>query len=98
MKQWYFIHTYSGHENKVVESLAAQIDRLQITQHTNQDLPFVYRCQHSRIGSQIDAPMAAEAPVFRRHHRVLDDARDARQRHPGSPHPREREPAHQIGF
>ena len=21
MKQWYFIHTYSGHENKVVESL-----------------------------------------------------------------------------
>lgn len=25
MKQWYFIHTYSGHENKVVESLNARI-------------------------------------------------------------------------
>jgi len=25
MKQWYFIHTYSGHENKVVESLHARI-------------------------------------------------------------------------
>ena len=25
MKQWYFIHTYSGHENKVVESLQARI-------------------------------------------------------------------------
>jgi transcriptional antiterminator NusG len=25
MKQWYFIHTYSGHENKVVESLYARI-------------------------------------------------------------------------
>ena len=25
MKQWYFIHTYSGHENKVVESLGARM-------------------------------------------------------------------------
>ena len=25
MKQWYFIHTYSGHENKVMESLNARI-------------------------------------------------------------------------
>jgi transcriptional antiterminator NusG len=25
MKQWFFIHTYSGHENKVVESLNARI-------------------------------------------------------------------------
>jgi transcription termination/antitermination protein NusG len=25
MKQWYFIHTYSGHENKVVESMNARI-------------------------------------------------------------------------
>ena len=25
MKQWYFIHTYSGHENKVVESLWARV-------------------------------------------------------------------------
>src|SRR5436190_19225086 len=25
MRQWYFIHTYSGHENKVVESLNARI-------------------------------------------------------------------------
>lgn len=25
MRQWYFIHTYSGHENKVVESLSARI-------------------------------------------------------------------------
>ncbi len=25
MRQWYFIHTYSGHENKVLESLKARI-------------------------------------------------------------------------
>lgn len=25
MRQWYFIHTYSGHENKVLESLGARI-------------------------------------------------------------------------
>ena len=28
MRQWYFIHTYSGHENKVVESLNARIREL----------------------------------------------------------------------
>ncbi len=30
MKQWYFIHTYSGHENKVLESLNARIRDLQL--------------------------------------------------------------------
>ena len=30
MKQWYFIHTYSGHENKVVESLNARIRDMQL--------------------------------------------------------------------
>jgi transcription termination/antitermination factor NusG len=30
MKQWYFIHTYSGHENKVVESLQARIRDLEL--------------------------------------------------------------------
>lgn len=30
MRQWYFIHTYSGHENKVVESLNARIRDLQL--------------------------------------------------------------------
>jgi transcription termination/antitermination protein NusG len=30
MKQWYFIHTYSGHENKVVESMNARIRDLQL--------------------------------------------------------------------
>ncbi len=30
MKQWYFIHTYSGHENKVVESLAARIRDMEL--------------------------------------------------------------------
>ena len=30
MKQWYFIHTYSGHENKVVESLNARIRDLEL--------------------------------------------------------------------
>lgn len=30
MKQWYFIHTYSGHENKVVESLKARIRDLEL--------------------------------------------------------------------
>jgi transcription termination/antitermination protein NusG len=30
MRQWYFIHTYSGHENKVVESLRARIRDLQL--------------------------------------------------------------------
>jgi len=30
MKQSYFIHTYSGHENKVVESLAARIRDMEL--------------------------------------------------------------------
>ena len=30
MKQWYFIHTYSGHENKVLESLNARIRDMQL--------------------------------------------------------------------
>jgi transcriptional antiterminator NusG len=30
MKQWYFIHTYSGHENKVVESLRARIRDMEL--------------------------------------------------------------------
>jgi len=30
MKQWYFIHTYSGHENKVVESLGARIRDMEL--------------------------------------------------------------------
>ena len=30
MRQWYFIHTYSGHENKVVESLYARIRDMQL--------------------------------------------------------------------
>jgi transcription termination/antitermination protein NusG len=30
MRQWYFIHTYSGHENKVVESLRARIRDLEL--------------------------------------------------------------------
>jgi transcription termination/antitermination protein NusG len=31
MKQWYFIHTYSGHENKVVESLQARIRDMELS-------------------------------------------------------------------
>ncbi|MCC6824227.1 MAG: transcription termination/antitermination protein NusG [Acidobacteria bacterium ACB1] len=30
MKQWFFIHTYSGHENKVVESLSARIRDMEL--------------------------------------------------------------------
>lgn len=30
MKQWYFIHTYSGHENKVLESLNARIRDMEL--------------------------------------------------------------------
>ena len=30
MKQWCFIHTYSGHENKVVESLGARIRDMEL--------------------------------------------------------------------
>ena len=32
MKQWYFIHTYSGHENKVVESLWARVRDLELAE------------------------------------------------------------------
>ncbi len=32
MKQWYFIHTYSGHENKVVEGLQARIRDLELAE------------------------------------------------------------------
>ncbi len=31
MRQWYFIHTYSGHENKVVESLNARIRDMELS-------------------------------------------------------------------
>lgn len=30
MRQWYFIHTYSGHENKVMESLNARIRDMEL--------------------------------------------------------------------
>ncbi|MGI8922476.1 MAG: transcription termination/antitermination NusG family protein, partial [Fimbriimonadales bacterium] len=32
MKQWFFIHTYSGHENKVVESLKARIRDMELAE------------------------------------------------------------------
>ena len=32
MKQWYFIHTYSGHENKVVESLQARVRDMELAE------------------------------------------------------------------
>ena len=32
MRQWYFIHTYSGHENKVVESLQARIRDMELSE------------------------------------------------------------------
>ena len=32
MRQWYFIHTYSGHENKVVESLNARIRDMELSE------------------------------------------------------------------
>lgn len=32
MKQWFFIHTYSGHENKVVESLGARIRDMELAE------------------------------------------------------------------
>lgn len=38
MRQWYFIHTYSGHENKVVESLAARIRDMQLGDKINEVL------------------------------------------------------------
>ncbi|MCA1589228.1 MAG: transcription termination/antitermination protein NusG [Acidobacteria bacterium] len=38
MKQWYFIHTYSGHENKVVESLAARIRDMELNEQITEVL------------------------------------------------------------
>ena len=38
MKQWYFIHTYSGHENKVVESLNARIRDMGLADRPGFDL------------------------------------------------------------
>lgn len=32
MKQWFFIHTYSGHENKVVESLNARVRDMELAE------------------------------------------------------------------
>ena len=32
MKQWFFIHTYSGHENKVRESLEARIRDMELAE------------------------------------------------------------------
>ena len=32
MKQWYFIHTYSGHENKVKESLEARVRDMELSE------------------------------------------------------------------
>jgi transcription termination/antitermination protein NusG len=32
MRQWYFIHTYSGHENKVLESLNARIRDMNLSE------------------------------------------------------------------
>ncbi len=38
MKQWYFIHTYSGHENKVVESLNARIRDMDLSEQITEVL------------------------------------------------------------
>lgn len=38
MKQWYFIHTYSGHENKVVESLEARIRDMELSEQITEVL------------------------------------------------------------
>ena len=38
MKQWYFIHTYSGHENKVVESLQARIRDMELSEQITEVL------------------------------------------------------------
>ena len=38
MKQWYFIHTYSGHENKVVESLNARIRDMELSEQITEVL------------------------------------------------------------
>lgn len=38
MKQWYFIHTYSGHENKVLESLNARIRDMELSEQITEVL------------------------------------------------------------
>lgn len=38
MRQWYFIHTYSGHENKVVESLSARIRDMELSEQITEVL------------------------------------------------------------
>jgi transcription termination/antitermination protein NusG len=38
MKQWYFIHTYSGHENKVLESLNARIRDMELREQITEVL------------------------------------------------------------
>ena len=38
MRQWYFIHTYSGHENKVMESLNARIRDMQLSEQITEVL------------------------------------------------------------
>jgi transcriptional antiterminator NusG len=38
MRQWYFIHTYSGHENKVLESLNARIRDMQLSEQITEVL------------------------------------------------------------
>ena len=43
MKQWYFIHTYSGHENKVVESLYARIRDMELAEQITDDAGVVYK-------------------------------------------------------
>jgi len=38
MKQWFFIHTYSGHENKVLESLNARIRDMELAEQITEVL------------------------------------------------------------
>ena len=38
MRQWYFIHTYSGHENKVLESLNARIRDMELAEQITEVL------------------------------------------------------------
>jgi transcriptional antiterminator NusG len=38
MRQWFFIHTYSGHENKVLESLNARIRDMQLSEQITEVL------------------------------------------------------------
>jgi transcriptional antiterminator NusG len=38
MRQWYFIHTYSGHENKVLESLNARIRDMELSEQITEVL------------------------------------------------------------